>query len=372
MGVGIPPWYDSSRTRKPGVPDSRDNAGPARHGPFPAAAMLIAALALAALAAPGLADAEPLPRRPVSTYSIVARDPSTGEIGVAVQSHAFGVGSIVTWAEAGVGAVATQSLVDPAYGPLGLDQMRIGRSAPDALRSLLAGDANREVRQVGMIDAQGRVASHTGDRCIAFAGMVVDPEGQFAVQANLMANDTVWPAMAKAFRSAKGDLAERMLAALDAAEAAGGDVRGRQSAAILVVGKEATGKPWIDRRFDLRVEDHPEPLKELRRLVKLKRAYLLTDEGDLAMERNDPATAQAKYEAAESLVPHPQVVEVRFWLAVTLASSGRLDASLPVFRRVFADDPAWVDVVPRVAAAGLMPGDKATIAKIVGQSPAKR
>jgi uncharacterized Ntn-hydrolase superfamily protein len=334
--------------------------------------MLIAALSLAAFVAPAFADPSPVPRRPVSTYSIVARDPATGEIGVAVQSHAFSVGSIVTWAEPGVGAVATQSLVDPANGPLGLGQMRLGRSAPDALRSLLAGDANREVRQVAMIDAEGRVAAHTGDRCIAYAGMVVDADGQFSVQANLMANDKVWPAMAAAFRRTKGDLAERMLAALEAAEAAGGDVRGRQSAAILVVNRDATGKPWIDRRFDLRVEDHPEPVKELRRLVQLKRAYLLTDEGDLAMERNDPATAQSKYAAAEDLVSHPQVVEVRFWRAVTLASSGRLDEALPIFRRVFAEQPFWVDLVPRVAASGLMPDDKAAIAKIVAQAPPKK
>src|SRR5215813_3523579 len=165
--------------------------------------------------------------RPVHTFSIVARDPQTGELGVAVQSHWFSVGSVVPWAEAGVGAVATQSLVDPVYGPVGLDLMRVGRSAPDALKSVLAGDDGREVRQVAMIDATGRVAAHTGSKCIAAAGMVTDEKNQFSVQANLMAHDTVWPAMAKAYREAKGDLADRMLAALEAAEAAGGDIRGR-------------------------------------------------------------------------------------------------------------------------------------------------
>src|SRR5678816_106520 len=199
--------------------------------------------------------------RPVHTYAIVARDPATGEIGVAVQSHWFSVGSVVPWAEAGVGAVATQSLVDPAYGPLGLDQMRMGRSGPDALKGLLAGDEGREVRQVAMIDSQGRIAAHTGAKCIAEAGMIVDEEHQFSVEANLMANDRVWPAMAQAYRSARGDLADRMLAALDAAQAAGGDIRGRQSAAILIVNPTGTGKQWIDRKFDLRVEDHTEPLK---------------------------------------------------------------------------------------------------------------
>ena len=176
-----------------------------------------------------------IPRRPVATYSIVARDPQTGEMGVAVQSHWFSVGSVVSWAEAGVGAVATQSLVDPAYGPLGLELMRTGRTAPDALRSLLAGDDGRDVRQVAMIDAKGRVETHTGPRCIADAGHVVDADNQFSVQANLMANDKVWPAMAKAYRESTGDLADRLVAALEAAQEVGGDIRGKQSAALLVV-----------------------------------------------------------------------------------------------------------------------------------------
>src|SRR5262245_31735673 len=186
------------------------------------------ALVLLILSACAAVRAEP-PQRPLHTYSIVARDPATGEIGVAVQSHWFSVGSVVPWAEAGVGAVATQSLVDPAYGPLGLEQMRMGRSGPDALKGLLAGDEGREGRQVAMIDAQGRVAAHTGAKCIAEAGMIIDEEHQFSVQANLMANDKVWPAMAKVFLSAKGDLADRLLAALEAAQSAGGDIRGRQS-----------------------------------------------------------------------------------------------------------------------------------------------
>jgi uncharacterized Ntn-hydrolase superfamily protein len=203
----------------------------------------------------GAAD---IPRRPVATYSIVARDPQTGEMGVAVQSHWFSVGSVVSWAEAGVGAVATQSLVDPAYGPLGLELMRTGRTAPDALRSLLAGDDGRDVRQVAMIDAKGRIEAHTGPRCIADAGHVVDADNQFSVQANLMANVEVWPAMARAYRESTGDLADRLVAALEAAQEIGGDIRGKQSAALLVVSAASTGRPWEDRRFDLRVEDHPQ------------------------------------------------------------------------------------------------------------------
>lgn len=192
-------------------------------------------------------DQSPRPTRPVHTFSIVARDPVTGELGVAVQSHWFSVGSIVAWAEAGVGAVATQSFVDPSYGPLGLSLMRTGRSAPDALRSLLAGDDGREVRQVAMIDAQGRVDAWTGKNDIQAAGHHVGKD--YSVQANLMLNDKIWPAMAKAFESTKGDLADRMMAALDAAQAAGGDIRGRQSAAIIIVTGKPTGLAWKDRTF---------------------------------------------------------------------------------------------------------------------------
>ncbi len=309
----------------------------------------------------------PAVRRPVSTYSIVARDAATGEIGVAVQSHWFSVGSVVPWAEAGTGAVATQSLVDPAYGPLGLELMRMGRSAPEALKSVLAGDAGREVRQVAMIDAEGRVAAHTGKRCIAEAGHIVDADLQFSVQANLMANDKVWPAMAQAFREHEGDLADRMVAALEAAENVGGDIRGRQSAALVVVAAKSTGKAWIDRRFDLRIEDHPQPIKELKRLVRLQRAYLHMNAGDLAMEENDFAAATREYAAAEKLAP--QIVEIPFWHAVTLVSSDRLNEALPIFKEVFAREPVWVELVPRLVDAKLLPDDPDVIAAITAQAP---
>src|SRR3954447_23216996 len=243
----------------------------------------------------------PRPLRPVHTFSIVARDPVTGEIGVAVQSHWFGVGTTVPWAEAGVGAVATQSFVDPSYGKLGLELMRVGKSAPDALKALLAGDEGREVRQVAMIDSQGRVAAHTGKSNIDAAGNFVGKN--FSVQANLMANDKVWPAMAQAFESTRGDLATKMLAALDAAQAVGGDIRGRQAAALIVVSGKPTGRQWQDRIFDLRIDDNPEPLKELRRLVTLQRAYNHMNAGDLAVERKDNAGALREYGAAEKLVP---------------------------------------------------------------------
>jgi uncharacterized Ntn-hydrolase superfamily protein len=306
---------------------------------------------------------EPKPRagRPVHTYSIVARDPQTGELGVAVQSHWFSVGSIVPWAEAGVGAVATQSFVDPAYGKLGLDLMRAGRSAPDALKALLAGDEGRDVRQVAMIDAQGRVAAHTGSKDIQAAGHTVGRD--YSVQANLMLNERVWPAMSSAFETMKGDLATRMLAALDAAQEAGGDIRGRQSAALIVVSGKPTGRPWADRLFDLRVDDHPEPLKELRRLVTLQRAYNHMNAGDLAVEKKDNEGALREYSAAEKLVPDN--AEMIYWHAVALVNMGRVEESLPLFRRVFTMDKNWATLTPRLPKSGLLPDDAKLIERIL-------
>ena len=303
--------------------------------------------------------------RPVHTYSIVARDPNTGELGVAVQSHWFSVGPIVAWAEAGVGAIATQSFVDPSYGKLGLDLMRSGRSAPDALRSLLAGDEGREVRQVAMIDSQGRVDAWTGKNDIAAAGHLV--RQNFSVQANLMLNDKVWPAMAQAFENSKGDLAERMLAALDAAEAVGGDIRGKQSAALVVVTGKPTGQAWKDRTFDLRVDDSPEPLKELRRLVTLQRAYNHMNAGDLAVENKDNEGALREYSAAERLVPDN--AEMIYWHAVALVNMGRVDESLPLFRKVFAMDKNWATLTPRLPKSGLLPNDSKVIERIVNVAP---
>ena len=306
-------------------------------------------------------ESKPLAQRPVHTYSIVARDPATGELGVAVQSHWFSVGSIVSWAEAGIGAVATQSFVDPSYGKLGLDLMRAGKSAPDALKSLLAGDEGRDVRQVAMIDSQGRVAAHTGSKDIPAAGHIVGKD--YSVQANLMLNDKVWPAMSRAFEAAKGDLAERMLAALDAAQEVGGDIRGKQSAALIVVTGKPSGKPWADRVFDLRVDDSPDPLKELRRLVTLQRAYNHMNAGDLAVEHKDNKRALAEYSAAAKLAPDN--AEMVYWHAVALVNMGRVDESLPLFRRVFAMDKNWLTLTPRLAKVGLIPDDQKLLQRIV-------
>ena len=299
--------------------------------------------------------------RPVHTFSIVARDPETGELGVAVQSHWFSVGSIVPWAEAGVGAIATQSFVDPSYGKLGLELMRTGKSAPEALKSLLAGDDGRDVRQVAMIDMQGRVDAWTGKNDIQAAGQIVGKS--FSVQANLMLNDKVWPAMAHAFESTKGDLADRMMAALDAAQAVGGDIRGRQSAAIVVVTGKPTGQSWKDRIFDLRVDDSAEPLKELRRLVTLQRAYNHMNAGDLAVEHKDNEGALREYGAAEKLVPDN--AEMVYWHAVALVNMGRVEESLLLFKRVFAMDRNWVTLTPRLPKSGLLPDDPKLIERIV-------
>jgi uncharacterized Ntn-hydrolase superfamily protein len=301
------------------------------------------------VAAAGCAPAsreEPMtkPSALAHTYSIVARDPKTGDLGVAVQSHWFSVGPIVPWAEAGVGAVATQSFVDPSYGPKGLELMRKGVAAADALAQLVKADPGEAVRQVAMVDAQGRVAAHTGRKCIDACGHHVG--GGYSVQANMMLNDTVVPAMAKAYEGAAGDLAERLLVALEAAQSAGGDIRGKQSAAILVVKAKGTGRVWEDTLVTLRVEDHAEPLVELRRLLNTHRAYKRMNDGDVAVEKGDLKKALEEYGAAAKLAPDN--VEVIYWAAVTLATNGRLEEARPMFKRVFAKDPNWRELTKRL------------------------
>jgi len=319
-----------------------------------------------ALSADRAAAADPL----AHTFSIVARDAATGDIGVAVQSHWFSVGSLVTWAEAGVGAIATQSFVDPSYGTRGLELMRTGLAAPQALDRLVALDPMRDGRQVAMIDVEGRVSAYTGKSAIAAAGHRVGRD--YSVQANLMANDKVWPAMAAAFESMRGDLADRMLAALEAGQAAGGDIRGKQSAALLVVRGTSTGRPWAgaDRAFDLRVDDHPDPIRELRRLVRLQRAYTHANQGDELMTQQKVADALKEYAAAGRLAP--EVVELPFWQAVTLASIGRWAEAEPIFKSVFAKEPVWAALVARLPAAGLLPDDPALVARIQALAPPPR
>jgi uncharacterized Ntn-hydrolase superfamily protein len=322
-------------------------------------------LLLPAIAGEAAAAANPL--RPVHTYSIVARDPGTGQLGVAVQSHWFSVGTLVPWAEAGVGAVATQSFVEVRYGVAGLELMRTGVDARRALDALRAADPTPQVRQVAMIDAGGTVAAFTGKNCIQYAG---DVQGEnFSVQANLMINPGVPAAMAEAFRKATGPLAERMLAALEAAQAAGGDLRGKQSAALLVVRGEPGRRPWEDRLVDLHVEDHPAPLRELRRLYTLQTAYDFMNLGDHALERSDVDAALAYYGRAEELLPANQ--EMKFWHAVSLANAGRLNTALPLFADIFQQEERWRELVPRLQAAGLLGIDAKALERILrGVAPA--
>jgi uncharacterized Ntn-hydrolase superfamily protein len=295
------------------------------------------------------------------TFSIVAFDPATGEVGVAVQSHWFSVGSVVSWAESGVGAVATQSIVDPGYGPLGLTLMRSGRTPEAALKALSSTDPQAEYRQVAMVDARGNVAAHTGKLAIAAAGHHVGKH--YSVQANLMRNDQVWPAMAKAYEESKGDLADRLIAALEAGEKAGGDIRGRQSAAIVVVRGTPTGKPWQDRIFDLRVEDSPAPVAELKRLVRLQRAYNLMNRGDELSAEQKWDEAMDHYGRAAKLAP--EIEELRYWTAVTLFAAGREEEALPIFRQVFRENRDWIEVTRRLPASGFLPADEKKIARII-------
>jgi uncharacterized Ntn-hydrolase superfamily protein len=317
--------------------------------------------ALVTTTGPGIADELRKPLRPVHTYSIVARDADSGELGAAVQSHWFSVGSNVIWAEPGVGAVATQSFTDPSYGPLGLELMRSGKSAEQALTSLLAVDAHEDVRQVGMVDNNGTVSNHTGANAITEHCNVLG-DG-FAVQANMMWKPTVCSAMVQAYETADGDLAERLMIALEAAQGEGGDVRGKQSVALLVVSGDISEPAWGGRIFDLRIEDHAQPLTEMRRLLNMARAYRLMNEGDEHMTNGDVQKAVVAYSGAEALVPDSH--EMVFWHAATLAADGRVDESLPLFKRAFDMWPLWRELVQRLPAAGLMPDDPELMEKIL-------
>lgn len=303
----------------------------------------------------------PLESIPVATYSIVAYDNETGELGVAVQSHWFSVGFLVPWAKAGVGAVATQSFVKVDYGPDGLILMDEGLTAIEALKKMISEDKGEAVRQVAMIDVKGNVATHTGDNCIYAAGHHIGEN--YSVQANMMESETVWPAMAKAFETTVGDLADRMMAALDAAEGEGGDIRGKQSAAMLIVSGEPTGIPWKDTVLNLRVDDHPTPLKELRRLIRINRAYQHANKGDHYLELDEIEKALAEYEMAAHY--YPENPELSYWSAITLVSKGQLDKALPIFRDVFKREPRLRKLTPRLVDSGLLPDDPKLIETII-------
>lgn len=301
--------------------------------------------------------------RPISTYSIVALDAETGELGVAVQSHWFSVGFLVPWVKAGVGAVATQSFVKVDYGPDGLELMENGMSAKDALKSLIDQDEAEAVRQVAMIDINGNVAAHTGERCIVFANHVVGKN--YSVQANMMENSTVPKAMAVAFENSSGDLADRMMAALEAAEKEGGDIRGKQSAAMVIMSGEPTGIEWKDTKMSLRIEDHPTPLKELKRLIRIHRAYQHANKGDYYMELNQIDNALTEYNKASKY--YPENPELPYWSAVALVNGGRINEALPIFKAVFKSNPNLKKMTPRLIKSGLLIDDEKVLKKIMMQ-----
>ncbi|HYF32849.1 MAG TPA: DUF1028 domain-containing protein [Chitinophagaceae bacterium] len=296
------------------------------------------------------------------TYSIVARDENTGELAVGVQSHWFSVGTTVSWAEAGVGAVATQSFVNKSFGLRGLELLKKGLNAKQALAELLKDDEARDVRQVAIIDRDGSVATHTGKSCIQYAAHIQGH--QFSVQSNMMLNDKVNQAMADAFKKSAGKpLAERVLLSLEAAESAGGDIRGKQSAAILVVPGDSHGKPWDERTVDLRVDDAPEPLKEMRRLLTVHTAYQHMNNGDLAIEQNNMERAMQEYSAAMKLMPAN--LEMQYWTAVTLANNKQVDKAIPIFQKVFAQDKNWKELTRRLPAVNLLTVSEADLKKIL-------
>ena len=299
------------------------------------------------------------------TYSIVARDPATGDLGVAVQSHWFAAGD-VCWARSGVGAVATQATALIDHGPLALDLLAEGRTAEEALSARLAADEHAEVRQVAVLDTEGRVATHTGAECIREAGHRTG-EG-FSCQANMMRKATVWDAMARAYTSAEGELADRLLAALDAAEAEGGDIRGKQAARILVVRAEPTEKPWEDVLLDLRIDDHPEPLPELRRLLALKRAYEHQDAAEHAMTDGD--LQRAEDEARTALQLAPGNPELSFWNAIGMATIGMIrEARTEMLPAPFAADPGWRELLIRLGEQRLVGLTPEMVSQLLQEPP---
>jgi uncharacterized Ntn-hydrolase superfamily protein len=285
------------------------------------------------------------------TYSIVAKDANTGEMAVGVQSHWFSVGTLVSWGKSGVGVVATQSFVNPSYGPKGIELMENGVSAEEALKNLTDKDEGRDFRQAAMLDVNGSVNAFTGEKCIESAGHFVGEN--FSVQANMMLNDEVIPAMKKAFQDNSNlPLAERIIKVFEAAESVGGDIRGKQSAALIVVGAKKTSNVWEDKKIDLRVDDSSNPIKEIKRLLKVHRAYDHMNKGDLAIEENDMDKALSEYGKAQVLFPENH--EMSFWKAIALLNNGKKEAARPILKKVFKENPNWKKLIYRLPKSGLI------------------
>ena len=288
------------------------------------------------------------------TFSIVARDKRTGQLGVAVQSHWFSVGSVVSWARSGVGAVATQAMAEISYGPIGLELMASGKSAREALDALIRVDKKCETRQVAMVDSKGVVATHTGSKCFPTAGDVQGNE--FSCQANLMINNRIWNEMAKNFRrNSSMEFPERLVAALEAGQRAGGDIRGKQSAAILVVSKEFSPNTWSGKIIDLRVEDHKDPITELKRLLRIQRAYEWANMGDELLTDGKFDKSRRAYEKAHEFAP--RIEELEFWQAVSLLQSKRIKEARIIFRKVFRKNKNWIKLLKSLPSVGLLSED---------------
>ncbi|MEA1986272.1 MAG: DUF1028 domain-containing protein [Candidatus Marinimicrobia bacterium] len=285
------------------------------------------------------------------TFSIVARDVETGEMAVGVQSHWFSVGTLVSWGKSGVGVVATQSFINPAYGPNGIAMMETGKSATNVLNKLVSEDEGKDFRQVAMLDVNGDVSAFTGAKCIKYANQIIGDN--YSVQANMMLNDKVVPAMSKAFKKYKNlPLAERILKVLQVAQEAGGDIRGRQSASLIVVNSKSVENIWEEHKIDLRVDDHENPLVEIERLLKIHHAYEHMNNGDLAIENNDMKLALKEYGSAEKLMPDN--LEMKYWKAIALANNNQVKKSLPLFKKVFAEDENWRELTKRLPKSGLL------------------
>lgn len=295
------------------------------------------------------------------TYSIVARDSVTGEMGVAVQSHWFSVGSLVSYGKAGVGVVATQSFINPSYGPKGLTLMAEGLSPQQALNALLQNDEGEMYRQVAFLNADGEVATHTGSSCIEAAG---HRQGKnFSVQANMMLNNTVWDAMADAFETTNGNLSTRILASMKAAQVEKGDIRGMQSAAILIVSGTATGNSWEDTLIDLRIEDHKNPIEELERLVKVHTAYNFMNNGDLAMEDGDSKKAESLYLEAQNMFPDN--LEMKYWYAINLLNNKEYKKAHKILQTIFIQDRNWQLLTERLVKSELLSISKLELEKVM-------
>lgn len=285
------------------------------------------------------------------TFSIVAIDTTTGEMAAAVQSHWFSVGTIVVWGKSGVGVVATQSFVNPAYGPDGLKLMEQDYSAREALKKLVEEDPGQKYRQVAFLNKKGEIAAHTGKSCIESANHIIG--NNYSVQANMMLNDNVVPAMAEAFEKNNSlPLPERIITVLQAAQKAGGDIRGKQSAALIVVNPKPVNNIWQDKKIDLRIDDHKNPIEELSRLLKVHRAYEHMNKGDLAIEHGEMNKALEEYAAAEALFPDN--LEMKYWKAIALANNNRTGEALPIFQYIFKKDKNWLLLTKRLPKAGLL------------------